>query len=64
MVDKAKEYFQTPITTIMNNALIDFQFNPVSKKCVRTRAGEVLHQFEGSIKGALNTVQACVVDMK
>jgi 3-oxoacyl-[acyl-carrier protein] reductase len=65
MVAKAKEYFHTPITTIVNNALIDFQFNPVTQKNVFQLEWEKFNtQFEGSIKGALNTVQACVADMK
>lgn len=32
IVAKAKNYFNTPITTIINNALIDFRFNPITQK--------------------------------
>jgi 3-oxoacyl-[acyl-carrier protein] reductase len=65
MVAKARGYFHTPVTTIINNALIDFQFNPVTQKNVFQLDWEKFNtQFEGSIKGALNTVQACVADMK
>jgi 3-oxoacyl-[acyl-carrier protein] reductase len=65
MVAKAKSYFNTPITTVVNNALIDFQFNPVTQKNVFELGWDKFNtQFEGSIKGALNTVQACVSDMK
>ncbi|RKJ59725.1 SDR family NAD(P)-dependent oxidoreductase, partial [Butyricicoccus sp. 1XD8-22] len=34
MVETAKQHFQTPITTIVNNALIDFEFNPLTQKNV------------------------------
>lgn len=65
MVAKAKEYFHTPITTIVNNALIDFQFNPVTQDKVCELKWDKFHtQFEGSVKAALNTVQACIDDMK
>ncbi|WP_419880482.1 3-oxoacyl-ACP reductase [Peribacillus sp. B-H-3] len=65
MAAKAKEYFHTGITTIVNNALIDFQFNPLTQKNVFELEWDGFNtQFEGSIKGALNTVQACAADMK
>ena len=32
MIEEAKNYFQTPITTIVNNALIDFRFDPVAQQ--------------------------------
>ncbi|TLS36527.1 3-oxoacyl-ACP reductase [Pseudalkalibacillus caeni] len=65
MAAKAKEHFNTPVTTVVNNALVDFQFNPVTQKNVfELDWGKFNTQFEGSIKGALNTVQACVADMK
>ncbi|MFA9458146.1 3-oxoacyl-ACP reductase [Halalkalibacter sp. AB-rgal2] len=65
MVAKAKAYFGTPVTTIVNNALIDFEFNPVTQKNAFELEWEKFNtQLEGSVKGALNTVQACVADMK
>lgn len=65
MVAEAKEYFHAPVTTIVNNALIDFQFNPITQKNVfELDWAKFNTQFEGSIRGALNTVQACVADMK
>lgn len=65
MVGQAKDYFNTPITTIVNNALIDFQFNPVAQKNAFELQWENFNiQFEGSVKGSLNTVQACLADMK
>ncbi|MEB1810223.1 MAG: 3-oxoacyl-ACP reductase [Bacillaceae bacterium] len=65
MVAQAKDYFKTPVTTIVNNALIDFQFNPVAQKNAFELQWENFNtQFEGSVKGSLNTVQACLADMK
>lgn len=65
MVVKAKNYFNTPITTIINNALIDFRFNPITQKNAFELDWENFNiQFEGSIKGSLNTIQACLGDMK
>lgn len=65
MVAKAKNYFNTPVTTIVNNALIDFRFNPITQKSAFEVEWENFNvQFEGSIKGALNTIQACLGNMK
>ena len=65
MADTAKEYFHTPITTIVNNALIDFEFNPLTQKNVfELQWNDYNKQLEGTIKGALNSIQACMQDMK
>lgn len=65
MVEAGKEYFKSPITTIVNNALIDFQFNPQTQKNVfELQWMDYNKQFEGTIKGALNSIQACIEDMK
>lgn len=65
MVEEAKRYFNTPVTTVVNNALIDFEFNPVTQKnVVELSWMDYTKQFEGTIQGALNSVQACVKDMK
>lgn len=65
MVGKAKTYFQTPITTVVNNALVDFRFDPIAQMNAEEINWEKFQtQFEGSVKGALNTVQACSKDMR
>lgn len=65
MVEEAKLYFKTPVTTVINNALIDFEFNPVTQKSVSELSwADFAKQFEGTIQGALNSVQACLDDMK
>lgn len=65
MVETAKQYFKTPITTVVNNALIDFEFNPLTQKnAFELSWADYNKQFEGTIKGALNSIQACLKDMK
>ena len=65
MVEAAKTYFNTPITTVVNNALIDFEFNPLTQKNVfELNWTDYNKQLEGTIKGALNSIQACLNDMK
>ncbi|OCA81618.1 3-oxoacyl-ACP reductase [Bacillus sp. FJAT-27225] len=62
---KAKEHFHAPITTVINNALVSFKFDPVNNKDASTvRWEDYNQQLEGSISGALNTVQAGLEDMK
>ena len=62
---EAKKYFDQPITTVVNNALINFRFDPVARKNAETISWEDFHaQLEGAIKGALHTTQAALPDMK
>ncbi|MCP8615852.1 3-oxoacyl-ACP reductase [Salirhabdus salicampi] len=65
MVNRAKEVFSTSITTIINNALVGFKFDPTAQQTAFDISWEQFEtQLEGSVKGALNTVQACLQDMK
>lgn len=65
MVEAAKQYFKTPVTTVVNNALIDFEFNPITQKnAFELSWADYQKQFEGTIQGALNSIQACLQDMK
>ncbi|MBT2689705.1 3-oxoacyl-ACP reductase [Bacillus sp. ISL-47] len=65
LFEKAKNHFGTPITTIVNNALVNFKFDPVTKKDAETIGWEDFQiQLEGAVRGALNTVQAGLADMK
>ncbi|MFD1778111.1 3-oxoacyl-ACP reductase [Fredinandcohnia salidurans] len=62
---KAKNYFDQPITTVVNNALINFRFDPIARKNAENISWEDFHaQLEGAIKGALHTTQAALPDMK
>ena len=65
MVEAAKQYFQKPVTTIVNNALIDFEFNPITQKnAFELNWADYNKQFEGTIQGALNSIQVCLNDMR
>ncbi|HSH25813.1 MAG TPA: 3-oxoacyl-ACP reductase, partial [Massilibacterium sp.] len=65
LFEKAKAYFNQPISTVVNNALINFKFDPMNQKNVENiNYEQYLEQFEGSVKAALNTTQAAFPDMK
>ena len=65
MFRQAKEHFGTPITTIVNNALVNFKFDPVANKDAFAVGWEDYHQqLEGAIRGSLNTIQSGLPDMK
>lgn len=65
MFSKAKHHFGKPITTVVNNALIQFKFDPIKKKdAANIEWYDFQFQLEGSIRGALNTTQAALEDMK
>ncbi|HZG71295.1 MAG TPA: 3-oxoacyl-ACP reductase [Chondromyces sp.] len=64
MFSAAKEHFGRPITTIVNNALVNFKFNGDQKKNLDTiEWNDFQTQLEGSVKAALNTVKAGRIDM-
>lgn len=57
----ARTAFGAPVTTVINNALIDFSFNGDG----RAKADEIAYaafadQFAGTVQGAINTVQAAL----
>lgn len=64
MVEQAREHFGGPITTVVNNALPAFSFNGDQRPHADTLTWEHLHQqFEGMMRGALNTIQATQAGM-
>ncbi|RSL32459.1 3-oxoacyl-ACP reductase [Salibacterium salarium] len=64
LFEKAKEHFRKPVTTIVNNALIQFAFDAVNRKTTDTVTWEDYNaQLEGSVKAALYTIQAGKKDM-
>ena len=64
MFQQAKEHFGKPITTIVNNALINFSFNGDARKQLDTIEWEDFHtQFEGGVRAALHTLKAGREDM-
>lgn len=65
MVRQAQAHFGKPITTVVNNALPAFQFNGDARPHADTLGWEDLQQqFEGVVRGALNTVQAALPGMR
>ena len=65
LFQQAKEHFGQPISTIVNNALINFSFNGDERsKLDEITWSEFQTQLDGSIRAALNTLQAGRDDMK
>lgn len=65
MFKKAQAHFNAPVHTIVNNALASFSFNGDARAKADTIAWEDFHaQFEGAVRGALNTIQAGVDGMR
>ncbi|PLT34843.1 3-oxoacyl-ACP reductase [Bacillus sp. V5-8f] len=65
MFNQAKEHFGQPITTTVNNALVNFRFDPVAKKDASAISWQDFQeQLESAVKGALHTLQAGLPDMK
>ena len=62
---QAQTHFGTHVTTVVNNALVDFAFNGDARaKADSIQWQAFAAQFEGSIRGALNTVQAALPGMR
>ena len=65
MLAQAKTHFGQAVTTVVNNALPDFKFNGDARVHAAELGWESLQQqFEGVVKGALNTVQAALPGMR
>ncbi|MCQ6275573.1 3-oxoacyl-ACP reductase [Bacillus sp. V3B] len=64
MFAQAENHFGHPVTTVINNALVNFKFDAVNKKNAQTIEWEDYQtQLEGSVKAALHTTQAAVEGM-
>lgn len=61
----AKNHFGENITTVVNNALVNFQFDATNRQTAETITwDEYQVQLEGSVKASLHTVQAAINDME
>ena len=61
----AKIHFGTPITSIVNNALVNFEFNGDDRPKVEDLDATIMQkQFDGAILAALYTMQSALEDMK
>ncbi|GED96887.1 3-oxoacyl-ACP reductase [Gordonia crocea] len=64
LVATAASHFGSPVTTVVNNALVDFAFNGDARaKADEIGYGDFAAQFEGSIEGPLNLIQAARAGM-
>ncbi|MCD8505058.1 MAG: 3-oxoacyl-ACP reductase [Burkholderiaceae bacterium] len=65
LFEKAAQQFGKPITSVVNNALVDFRFNgDARKKLDQIGWAEFEQQLKGAIGGALNTIQAASAGMR
>lgn len=65
LFDAAKKHFNTPITSVINNALVHFEFNGDARPKVEDLNVEMMsQQFDGAVLATLNTTQAGLQDMK
>jgi len=65
MLARARTHFPDDITTVVNNALVDFAFDGDARAKADTIDWPAFAaQFEGSVRGALNTVQAALPGMR
>ena len=65
MFSAAQRYFGQPILSVVNNALIDYQFNGDARATLDTLTWQALEQqLSGAVQGSLNTMQAGVHAMR
>ena len=65
LFSKAKAHFGAPITSVVNNALVEFKFNGDDRKKIDTIGwADFEQQIKGAVAGALNTMKAGAADMK
>ncbi|GHD03914.1 3-oxoacyl-ACP reductase [Zhihengliuella salsuginis] len=61
LVARANEAFGSPVSTVVNNALVGFSFNGDARSHAHEIGyGEFADQFAGTIQGAVNVVQAAL----
>lgn len=64
LFEEAKENFGHPITTVVNNALIDFKFNGDDRVPLeKMKWKDLSKQIEGNLRSALNTYHSAKKDM-
>ena len=65
LFDRAEQHFGEAIHSVVNNALVQFEFNGDARpKVDELKWDTLLNQFEGAVKAALNTTQAGLGSMK
>lgn len=65
LVAEARDHFGAPITTVVNNALVDFEFNGDARPTPETIRWEHFDtQLRGAVKATLSTTQAALPGMR
>ncbi len=65
MVQSIHQTFDQPVLSVVNNALVSFQFNGDERPKLDTITWQhFLQQTEGAVAGALNTIQATLPGMR
>jgi 3-oxoacyl-[acyl-carrier protein] reductase len=65
MLRQAEQVFGQAVATVVNSALPDFSFNGEARpQAEQLQWSQLQQQFEGSVRGALNTVQAALPGMR
>lgn len=65
MFDRAREEFGRAISTVVNNALVDYSFNGEERDHADEISYEAMEaQFRGSVGGAVNTIQAAMTGFR
>lgn len=63
MIEQAEAWASRPVTGLVNNALVDFQFNGDARDKLETLEW-LQKQLEGAVGGSLNTLKACFASMR
>ncbi len=65
LFEATRAHFDAPISAVVNNALADFSFNGDARaKADSIPWGDFASQLEGSVRGALNVIQAAIPSMR
>ena len=65
MVETAADHFGQPVTTAVHNALIDYRFDAEARETADSIDwADYQIQLDGSARGALHLLQACLPDMR
>jgi 3-oxoacyl-[acyl-carrier protein] reductase len=65
LFSKAKSHFGEPIHSVINNALVKFEFNGDARPKIHELSWQHFsQQIDGAVRAALNTTQAALTDMK
>jgi 3-oxoacyl-[acyl-carrier protein] reductase len=61
LIAQAHRAFDAPVSTVVNNALVDFSFNGDARaKAAEIGYGDFAQQFAGTVAGAVNVIQAAL----